>query len=73
MKFLVDEMPNMATDCPFFAYCDCKLSGNLCSIWIKEQYINIDAECEHLKVFKPFVFDNKIKTLFDDCNKILEE
>ena len=33
MKLLVDEMPIMSSECPFFDYCDCKLDGDLCGMW----------------------------------------
>lgn len=48
MKLLVDEMPVMSSDCPFFGYCDCKLDGNLCGMWRKEQCIDDKAECQCL-------------------------
>ena len=48
MKLLVDEMPIMSGECPFFGYCDCELDGNLCGMWRKEQGIDDKAECQCL-------------------------
>ena len=73
MKLLVDEMPVMSGDCPFFGYCDCKLDGNLCGLWRKEQCIDDKAECQCLKEFKPFKFEPEFKAIFTKDHKLVKE
>ena len=73
MKLLVDEMPVMSGDCPFFGYCDCKLDGNLCGLWRKEQHVDDKAECQCLTKFRPFTLETSFNAVFTKDHKLVKE
>jgi hypothetical protein len=55
MKIVVDELPVMASDCPFFNQGNCSLGDrSMCRLYEREQYPDLDGleDCPFLKSLK---------------------
>lgn len=55
MKIIVDELPVMASDCPFFNQGNCSLGDrSMCRLYESEQYPDLDGleDCPFLKLLK---------------------
>ena len=60
MKIVVDELPVMASDCPFFNRGDCSLGDrSMCRLYERERYPDLDGleDCPYLKLQKEEVYD----------------
>ena len=55
MKIVVDELPVLASDCPFFYQGECSLGDrSMCKLYEKERYPDIDEleDCSFLQPLK---------------------